>query len=54
MLKINGFVNHLLLNKYGNVFQNEMKRFLRIYLLKDKSKLNIEIDLKNRISVDIR
>ena len=37
VLKINGFVNYLLLNKYVNIFQYEMKD-LKFYLLKDKVK----------------
>ena len=40
VLKINGFVNYLSLNKYGNVFQYEMKG-LKFYLLKINWKVNI-------------
>ena len=39
VLKINGLVNYLL-NKYGNVFQYEMKG-LKFYLLKINWKMNI-------------
>ena len=45
VLKINGFVNYLLLNKYGNVFQYEVKCF-EIISFKDKLKVNIENRLK--------
>ena len=48
MLKINGFVNYLLLNKYGNIFQYEVN-VLRLYLLMINWKWIIEVDLKNRI-----
>ena len=40
VLKINGFVNFLLLNKYGNIFQYEMKG-LKFYLFKIKWKVNV-------------
>ena len=40
MLKINGFVNYLLLNKYGNIFQYEMKG-LKLYLLEIKWEVNV-------------
>ena len=52
VLKINGFVNFLLLNKYGNVFQYEVN-ILRFYLLKINWKWILEIDLGNRIFIDI-
>ena len=52
VLKINELVNYLLLNKYGNVFQYEMKG-LKFYLLKINWKWIIEIDLDNRIFIDI-
>ena len=52
VLKINIFVNHLLLNKYGNVFQYEVN-VLRFYLLKDKLKMNIRNRFENRIFIDI-
>ena len=44
VLKINGFVNYLLLNKHGNVFQYEVK-CLRLHLLKINWKWILEIDL---------
>ena len=52
LLKINGFVNYLLLNKYGNVFQYEVN-ILRFYLLKINWKWILEIGLGNRIFIDI-
>ena len=52
VLKINGFVNYLLLNKYGNVFQYEVN-VLRFYLLKINWKWILEIGLGNRIFIDI-
>ena len=52
VLKINGFVNYLLLNKYGNVFQYEVN-ILRFYLLKINWKMNIRNRFGNRIFIDI-
>ena len=52
VLKINGFVNYLLSNKYGNIFPIWNERF-RIYLCKDKLKMNIRNRFKNRIFIDI-
>ena len=52
VLKINGFVNYLLLNKYGNVFQYEVN-ILIFYLLKINWKWILEIGLGNRIFIDI-
>ena len=54
VLEINGFVNYLLLNKYGNVFQYEMKG-LKFYLSKINWKMNIwnlfqMVKLENYIS----
>ena len=40
VLKMKEFVNYLLLNKYGNIFQCEMKG-LKFYLLKINWKMNI-------------
>ena len=48
VLKINGFVNYLLLNKHGNVFQYELN-ILRLYLLKINWKWILEIELKSYI-----
>ena len=45
VLKISGFVNYLLLNKYGYVFLYEMNG-LKFYLLKINWKWIGEIDLK--------
>ena len=39
-MKINGFVNYLLINKYGNVFPMWNETFLIIYLFEDKLKMN--------------
>ena len=52
VLKINEFVNCLLLNKYGNVFQYEVKCFEILYF-KQKLKVNIWNRFENRTSVDI-
>ena len=52
VLKINRFVNYLLINKYGNVFQYKVN-ILRIYLFEDKLKRNIEMNNWNRIFIDI-
>ena len=40
VLKMKEFVNYLLLNKYGNIFQCEMKG-LKFYLLKINWEMNI-------------
>ena len=52
VLKINSFVNYLLLNKYGNVFQYEVKCF-EIISFKDKLKVNIWNWFSNGWSVEI-
>ena len=50
-MKINRFVNYLLLNKYGNVFQYEVKCF-EVLSFKDKLKVNIWNRFENRILID--
>ena len=53
VLKINGFVNYLLLNKYENIFQYEMKSF-EILSFKDKYlEMNMWNRFENRIFIDI-
>ena len=51
MLKINRFVNYLLINKYGNVFPMWNERF-RIYPCKINWKWILKIDWKSYI-IDI-
>ena len=52
ILEINGFVNYLLLNKYGNVFPI-WSEFSEILSFKDKLKMNIRNRFENRIFIDI-
>ena len=53
MLKINRFVNYLLLNKYLEMFSNMKWNVLRFISFKDKLKVNIWNRFENRIFTDI-
>ena len=53
MLKINRFVNYLLLNRYGNVFQYEVKCF-EIISFKDKLKMNKYLEVFPRKENDLK